>query len=55
VTVGSDDRWLLSGVAGSIGPARDLADRVVAGGLADRVAELVDGALGSSVVRWSGI
>jgi hypothetical protein len=54
VTVGSDERWLLAGVVGSAGPARDLADRVVEGGLADRVAELVGGALGASVVRWSG-
>jgi len=54
VTVGSDDRWLLAGVVGSPGPPGDLAERVAADGLADRVAELVEGALGASVVRWIG-
>jgi hypothetical protein len=54
VTVGSDDRWLLAGVVGSTGPPGDLAERVAADGLADRVAELVEGALGASVVRWIG-
>jgi hypothetical protein len=54
VSVGSDDRWLLAGVVGFTGPPGDLAERVAADGLADRVAELVQGALGASVVRWVG-
>jgi hypothetical protein len=54
VAVGSDDRWLLSGVVASTGSAADLAERVAAAGIGDLVAELVAGSTGSSVVSWSG-
>jgi len=53
VAVGSDDRWLLAGVAGSAGAAAELAEQVAAGGAGDLVAELVGGPTGSSAVAWS--
>jgi len=53
VAVGSDDRWLLAGVAGAAGAAAELAEQVAAGGAGALVAELVGGPTGSSVVAWS--
>jgi len=54
ISVGSDERWLLAGVAGSTGSAADLAERLSAGGAGDLVAELVGSAMGASTVTWKG-
>jgi hypothetical protein len=53
VSIASDERWELSGVAGATHEATRLADELAAGGLEALLAPLVPSSVGSATVTWT--